>query len=182
MLPSMRKALHTFDRRVTKAIQAWPAWLHEPLNAITNTGQPLTVLLFASGMLAWALWHIDVPMVEASAVVLLTVIVSSVLKLVLRRTRPKTDYVATMIFKTFSFPSGHAAAATVGFGFLAYLAFNLFFWPVGFVFGVLTISYALLICISRVYLGAHYPSDVLGGIFLGGLGLASIIFIIRPLL
>lgn len=177
----MRKAVHSFDARFTRYIQSWPKWLKTPMLAITNTGQPLTVLLFAAGLFVWAMWERDTLMAEASIVVVVTVIISSLLKTILRRARPQTDYVASMIFKTFSFPSGHAAAATVGFGFLAYLAFMLLSSPVGVIFCVLIIIYALLIGISRIYLGAHYPSDVIGGILLGGVGLAVILLLVRPL-
>ena len=38
----------------------------------------------------------------------------------------------------------------------------------------------IVIGISRVYLGAHFPSDVLAGWFLGGLGLLVIILVIQP--
>ena len=58
----------------------------------------------------------------------------------------------------FSFPSGHTAGAFVIVFFL-YSFFPMFF-------GLMLIL-ACLIGISRVYLGLHYPSDILGGIVLG---------------
>jgi len=177
----MRKAVRSFDARLTMFIQSWPVWLRPIMLAITDTGQPLTVILFASGLLVWAVWDQNIPMRDAALVVLATVIVSTALKGILRRARPDTEYAAAMIFKTFSFPSGHAAAATVGFGFLAYLAFMLLSLPLGALIGVLLIIYTLLIGISRVYLGAHYPSDVLGGMILGGAGLAVILLVVSPL-
>lgn len=58
----------------------------------------------------------------------------------------------------FSFPSGHTAGAFV-------IVFFLFqFYPVFFGFMLVL---AMLIGISRVYLGLHYPTDILGGIALG---------------
>lgn len=58
----------------------------------------------------------------------------------------------------FSFPSGHTAAAFV-------MVFAIFhFYPL--FFGLILVV-ACLIAISRVYLGLHYPSDILGGIILG---------------
>lgn len=177
----MRNTVRSFDARVTSYIQSWPAWWAQPMRAITDTGQPLTVILFAVGLLIWALFDRNAAIVQSSIVVLGTVVVSTILKTVLRRARPVNDYVASMIFKTFSFPSGHAAAATVGFGLLAYFSFVLLSMPLGFLVGIALILYILLIGVSRVYLGAHYPSDVLGGMILGCAGLAIILLVVRPL-
>jgi undecaprenyl-diphosphatase len=67
-----------------------------------------------------------------------------------------------------SFPSGHAMSATIVYSTVAYLAARLqkrrwARW--------VTMSFAaiviLLICFSRLYLGVHYPSDVLAGIVVG---------------
>ncbi|TAH31913.1 phosphatase PAP2 family protein [Candidatus Saccharibacteria bacterium] len=176
----MHNLLHSFDDRLTAWIQAWPAWLYQPMLAITNVGQPLTVVVFASGLLVWALWQRHTKLIWASSAILITIIVTSVLKLMLRRSRPETEYVANMMFQSFSFPSGHSAAATVGFGFLAYAAWMNLPQPWGVILGVLTAIFGALVCVSRIYLGAHYPSDVVGGILLGLAGLAVIMFIVRP--
>lgn len=73
----------------------------------------------------------------------------------------------------FSFPSGHTAAA-----FVMVFAF-LHFYPV--FFGIFLVI-ACLIAISRVYLGLHYPTDILGGIFLGYLSYKVGLFISSLLL
>lgn len=176
----MHNALHIFDSRVTLWVQSWPAWLYQPMIAITNVGQPLTVILFATGLLVWALWQRLDKLAVSAGVILGTSLVGTILKVLLQRSRPETDYASAMMYQSFSFPSGHAAAATVGFGFLAYAAYMNLPTPFGVIVCVLSALFGLLVCVSRVYLGAHYPSDVLGGIVLGLAGLAAIAWIVRP--
>lgn len=80
-----------------------------------------------------------------------------------KRDRPDSAAALELRFRyldSYSFPSGHA---TTSFG-LAYMLSAFYpFWPVQ------TASYlaALLIAFSRVYVGEHYPSDVLSGALLG---------------
>jgi undecaprenyl-diphosphatase len=69
---------------------------------------------------------------------------------------------------TSSFPSGHAMSAAVVYGTVAYLAARL---QKRHLHRVLTLLVAgiliLLIAATRLYLGVHYPSDVLAGIIIG---------------
>ena len=69
---------------------------------------------------------------------------------------------------TSSFPSGHAMSATIVYSTVAYLAARLYerVWP-RWVTMVLALTIIALICASRMYLGVHYPSDVLAGATIG---------------
>jgi undecaprenyl-diphosphatase len=83
------------------------------------------------------------------------------------RPRPHVFVWGTQAFGS-SFPSGHAMSATIAYSTVAYLAARLHrrLWA-----RWLTMSLAMLviflICFSRVYLGVHYPSDVLAGVIVG---------------
>ncbi|HEV7365252.1 MAG TPA: phosphatase PAP2 family protein [Gemmatimonadales bacterium] len=90
-------------------------------------------------------------------------LLDSLLKLGFARARPSAffDY---PLPRSHSFPSGHAFFAASFFGGLAILLSGRLHSPVlRAIVWVATISLILLIGFSRVYLGVHYPSDVLAG-------------------
>jgi membrane-associated phospholipid phosphatase len=71
------------------------------------------------------------------------------------------------------FPSGHTMMATLIYGFLAtYLILGTRCWPVRFLIALMAIGLVFLIALSRLYLGAHYLSDVLGAMAAGMVWLA----------
>ncbi len=77
-----------------------------------------------------------------------------------------------------SFPSGHTVYYTAYFGFLWFLVFTqmhrrLFRRPLLVLFG----GMVPLVGMARIYLGAHWPTDIVGGYLLGGSVLASGILI-----
>jgi membrane-associated phospholipid phosphatase len=76
---------------------------------------------------------------------------------------PKSDYLIAADSE-FAFPSGHALIVSAGAA-VALLLFNN--TPKRLVVSLALAIEAALVCISRVYVGGHYPLDVVGGILLG---------------
>jgi len=78
-----------------------------------------------------------------------------------------------------SFPSGHATIATIFFGMLMFI-FDRYFSRIGrIIFNSCCIAMILAVSFSRIYLGEHWLSDVLGGMVLGTFVCYVSIFLFR---
>jgi len=107
-------------------------------------------------------------------------LIDNLLKNLTQRTRPQ--YFPLIIERDYSFPSGHAMDSFVFYATLAYLTFHLTKnKKLSFIISIIAIFIILLIGVSRIYLGVHYPSDVLAG-YLGGLGWFTGILLIEKTL
>ena len=100
-------------------------------------------------------------------------VLSLILKIVIRRPRP-AGATAFLHGESFSFPSGHALGSLVGYGMLAYVIGSSWIesrrWR--FRLAIATAVLVIAIGISRLYLGVHYFSDVVGGYAVGILWLS----------
>lgn len=148
------------------------------MSHITLLGEPvLVVFVIAASIVAFIN---DSPGIgSALAAAVLACILNLGLKQFLHRTRPDTMYVSMMRFKSYSFPSGHSFGAAVIYGLLGYLAYSYFSYPFNLMSVTAVLLLVLLIGLSRIYLGAHYASDVVAG---WALGILSLILIITYIL
>ena len=107
-------------------------------------------------------------------------LLDAVLKRIFTRVRPPEDGVLQQ-FHGWSFPSGHAAGAMVAYGFLGYLALRVL--PPRLQAPYLMFAAALvpLVGASRVFLDAHYASDVLAGFASGTAWLLACILVVEHL-
>ncbi len=156
-----------------------PRQMNSGMAAVSFLGQPFVTLAILGAIGAWGAQASNSSLVMASIIGIIGILVNSVLKLSFSRERPRTDYANNMLIDTFSFPSGHSAGSLIAYGLLTYLAW--LFLPFGFALtlSIVSILLTLLIGISRAYLGAHYPSDVLGGWLIGTVTLLAIYFTLR---
>lgn len=110
--------------------------------------------------------------------VLSSILITQIIKYGVARTRPPALH-AAVIESSYSFPSGHASAAAAFCGFIAYLAWTkMSRGSRRTLFLAVTLSYVFLMAFGRLYLGAHYLSDVLIGLTVGmaGAWIGTILF------
>ena len=104
-------------------------------------------------------------------------VVNVLLKEWIRRPRPTIDLVEILnVLDSYSFPSGHVMFYIGYFGFLWFLVFTLLKHSLPRTLLLLLLgSLILLVGFSRIYLGHHWASDVLGASLLGGVTLVVIL-------
>lgn len=96
------------------------------------------------------------------------------LKRMIHRPRP-VGAAAFLLSHSFSFPSGHAMGSLLGYGMLAYLLTAFWPWARRHHRGVIIFTFMLVLTIglTRLYLGVHFLSDVIGGYAAGTVWLAG---------
>ena len=165
-----------FDRAVLLAFRTagnpaqpiGPPWVAEMMRDVTALGS-FAVLTVVVGTVAGYLLLIGQ---RAAAALLLVsvlggVVLNNVLKFAFSRPRPDLVAPVARVF-TLSFPSGHATLSAITYLTLGALLTRLnpsrrvriYFMSVG-------VLLTLLVGISRIYLGVHYPTDVLAGWCIG---------------
>ena len=90
-----------------------------------------------------------------------SLVIDFTMKLIFERPRPKLDYAA--VLPDYSFPSGHAMNGVAFYVSIALVLWTVFGRRVGVVSTIVAVALAIGIGVSRIYLGFHYFTDVLGG-------------------
>jgi undecaprenyl-diphosphatase len=162
-------------------VRVWTAELTEVMRLVSHLGGTVTIDLVYLGLGAWLVsrrrWQAGLVVVAAGGIGQFLV---SVLKEASHRARPDV-FPALVDAGGFSFPSGHTFGATLAWGLVAgVVAANLsgrarlIPWAVWGV-GVIAVGF------SRIYLGAHYATDVLASMVLGSAWLLGWLLVIGRL-
>ena len=154
-----------------------PALIDWVMLGLPWLGTNLTLVPFIA---AWAIWvvrtreRIDLA-VHLSAVVIGSLLLNAVLKAMYDRPRPQL-WEHRGQYQWAAYPSGHAIVGTSVIFTMAYLLYRERGWRWPF---VLAIALLLINIYSRMYLGVHWPTDVLGGLVIGLVWLVVTLYAFR---
>jgi undecaprenyl-diphosphatase len=150
------------DLAVRGAVHSWASpWLTRAMRGATELGDPGFVIPLGLLLAVFLVWRGRArASVTLAAAAIGGEILNASLKAIFHRARPEAFFGLPQP-EHYSFPSGHAMVSTCLYGALAAIlaagsARKVVYWAFG-------AGVPLLIGFSRVYLGVHYPTDVLGG-------------------
>jgi len=154
-----------FDQAVRDGVHAWAsAPLTFAMRGITQLGS-MVLLVILGGFLFWRLAKVGrrKEAITLAIAALGAEGLDQLLKLLFERPRPAVFFGLAQP-ATYSFPSGHSMASFCFYGALALIASQgaqpgARRWAIRLAAAALI----LLVGLSRIYLGVHYPSDVVGG-------------------
>jgi undecaprenyl-diphosphatase len=163
---------HGFDTEILLAFRetgrpddpVGPLWLEEAVRDVTGLGSMIVLVLITAGTIFYFLL---IRRRREALLVLVAVgggqVLSSLLKLGIDRPRPGLVSHLTEVH-TLSFPSGHAMMSAVTYLTLGSLLAGIVPGQATkiYVLGVAVLT-TLMVGVSRIYLGVHWPSDVLAG-------------------
>lgn len=167
----------SFDEQVVRAMRSaddpsqpiGPPWLHDTFRDVTALGG-ISVLLFVSVLVTGFLWLNGQRRMAVFVVIAATsgMVLSLALKALFDRPRPSIVPHLSLVH-TSSFPSGHAmVSAAVYLTLGALVARTVKGRRLKIYVLSMALALSLAVGVSRVYLGVHYPTDVLAG-WMGGL-------------
>jgi membrane protein DedA with SNARE-associated domain/membrane-associated phospholipid phosphatase len=164
-----RNELALFDRPIVVFLARHRQWaVTDVMKAVTLLGSTLVVTSVLASAAAFSYiktrdrrWPAFLAATVAGAIAM-----DDVVKFLVNRRRPDFHSLVPHPFGS-SFPSGHSVAAAALCGSLAYVVSRGRSWRSAVWIWAAAAFIALLVGFSRVYLGAHWPTDVLAGLALG---------------
>ncbi|MGB7784857.1 MAG: phosphatase PAP2 family protein [Salinimicrobium sp.] len=161
--------LKDYDDAVTNFIISWRSpGLNHFFQSVTDLGDVYAYIVVTTIAVAFFFFKLKNKkfIFQLLGVLVLSAVSNIALKQVINRARPTIEHM--VVVKTLSYPSGHAMSAMAFYGFLIYLSFRIKMSRLLRAFLVLLFSFMILVIgISRIYLGVHFPSDVAGGYIAG---------------
>lgn len=159
-----RSIILAFRDHDNPSVPIGPAWVLEAARDLTSLGSIIVLVIITLAIAG----YLFLARKQAAGWLMLVAVfggiaLSDLLKFAFGRPRPDFISPAAQVFTT-SFPSGHATLSAVTYlTIAALLARHQTSRTIGTYFVVLAALLTILIGVSRIYLGVHYPTDVLGG-------------------
>ncbi|KDA00827.1 phosphatase PAP2 family protein [Hyphomonas oceanitis] len=166
------------DRAISQAAQSF----HTPLldramisfTQLADSASLIAIAIIIAGVLMAA--SAFRPALLCVSTFLGTSLLVSTIKIIVHRARPIQDLYSGV--DAYSFPSGHMTNSTVILGVLVLIVARTWSGPLRMFMVALLAGLIVLVGLSRIYLGAHWPTDVIGGALLG----ATILVLIEHVL
>lgn len=142
------------------SIMVWLSWFGRTSVSVIIVGTTAVLFLFSG--------------YKKESILVISTLLSGIIglgfKMLINRPRPSKDFVVLLEETKYqSFPSGHVLFYTVFFGAMILIILNLkkIRYKVKSFLIIICLSFVFFGAVSRVYLGAHWFTDVLGGFILG---------------
>jgi len=161
-----RGLLDKFDLETYhKMIKYMSPFLTLIVRIITNIGGPLMVVLICAFLVfnPKTRWKFGILVTFGT---ILSFVINWLVKILFARQRPE---IMPLVYEgSYSYPSGHAAVSVVMYGLLAiYFYQNIKNKKLKYLLLGLCIIFPIVIGLSRVYLGTHFMTDIIGGWLVG---------------
>ena len=135
-------------------------------NSISFLGSGITITIICLSILIVSYFY---KKTKAGFILGLSIAVNSVISEILKTIiqRPRPDVLRLAVENSYSFPSSHTLASTSACGILLYVLYKSSInKSLKIIIGIILVLILFIIAYSRVYLGVHNASDVLGGFLL----------------
>lgn len=174
------------DLKITLFIQQFnPAWFDFLMRFLSFIGNGLflIILIILLAVYGYLIGKRKAPLILVASTTG-GLLVGQLLKVIVGRPRPDPTLINQIghFLKSDSFPSGHVLGAISFYGFLLYIAYTQL--KKGLLRNILIVICALVVILmglSRIYLGAHWFSDVAGAYLIGIVWLSAVTFIYQRL-
>jgi undecaprenyl-diphosphatase len=165
-----------WDGDISNAMNRWVHrndWVIPVLNTVSWLGRPPFLAIWVVATAVWCWRHSRHRLaIFVVATTLMGGIVDTLVKMAVNRPRPEVDHPVTTAFGK-SFPSGHAMSSLITYGAICLLLVPAVAPRWRKLLVAATAFLVLLIGASRLLLGVHFLTDVLGGYILGAAWLAA---------
>lgn len=170
------------DLKITRGIQTIPyPWFSKLMQVVSLVGYgPYNYIMIGGVALGLVILGFYLEAIVSTANAVVITLLGLFLKSVIHRPRPTADLVRVFThLGEYSFPSGHVLLYTSFFGFLLFLTYTTLSKKsrIFNIFLAVEVFFIVMVGPSRIFLGAHWASDVTGAYMLGSLWVLFVIYV-----